>query len=77
MLHAVALRGNPYDSHRLGPIVAVTQKFIGFAIERCYLDKGDRGCNAEKARRFFLSGLKRGVFGAIKREFGRSAIVAR
>jgi transposase, IS5 family len=61
VLHATALPGNPYDGHTLGAVIAATEKLTGCAIERGYLDKGYRGHNAAKPRRFFLSGQKRGV----------------
>ena len=67
--------GNPYDGHTLGPAVAATEKLTGCAIERGYLDKGYRGHNAAKPRRFFLSGQKRGVFGVIKRELRRRSAI--
>jgi IS5 family transposase len=40
-------------------------------IERTYVDKGDRGHDAQNPRRVFISGQKRGVFGVIKRELRR------
>lgn len=40
-------------------------------IERAYVDKGYRVNEAPYPRRIFISGQKRGVFGVIKREFGR------
>ena len=43
----------------------------GSAIERAYVDKGYRGHDAQNPRRVFISGQKRGVFGAIKRELRR------
>ena len=75
VLHAKALPGNPYDGHTLGAVIAATEKPIGCAIERGYLDKGYRGHNAAKERRFFLSGQKRGVFGVIKRELRRRSAI--
>jgi IS5 family transposase len=65
VLHAAALPGNPYDGHMLGPVVAATERLAGCAIERGYPDKGYRGRNAAKPRRFFLSGQRRGVFAVI------------
>jgi hypothetical protein len=41
-------------------------------IERAYVDKGYRVNEAPYPRRIFISGQKCGVFGVIKREFGRS-----
>jgi transposase, IS5 family len=73
VLHAKALPGNPYDGHTLGSIIDATEKLTGCAIERAYVDKGYRGHQTESPRRVFISGQKRGVFGAIERG-RRSAI---
>lgn len=75
VLHAKALPGNPYDGHTLGAVIAETEKLTGCAIERGHLDKGYRGHNAPNPRRFFISGQKRGVFGAIKRELKRRSAI--
>ena len=61
--------------HTLGPVVAATEKLTGCAIEPGYLDRGYRGHNAAKPRRFFLSGQRRGVFGVIKRELRRRSAI--
>jgi IS5 family transposase len=75
VLHVKALPGNPYDGHTLGAVLDATERLTGCAIERGYLDKGYRGHNAAKPRRFFLSGQKRGVFGVIKRELRRRSAI--
>ena len=67
MLHAKTLPGNPYDGHTLGSIIDATEKLTGCAIERAYVDKGYRGHDTANPRRVFISGQKRGVFGAIER----------
>ena len=46
-----------------------------WAIERAYVDKGYRGHDADKPKRVFLSGQKRGVHGQIKRELRRRSAV--
>ena len=74
-VHAKALPGNPYDGHTLGDIIDATEKLTGCAIERAYVDKGYRGHNASNPRRVFISGQKRGVFGAIKRELRRRSAI--
>ena len=38
------------------------------SVERAYVDKGYCSHDTQNARRVFISGQKRGVFGAIKRE---------
>ena len=43
--------------------------------KRVYVDKGYRGHDAPKPRSVFISGQKRGVFGAIKRQLRRRSAV--
>jgi transposase, IS5 family len=75
VLHAKALPGNPYDGHTLGNVIDATEKLIGCAIERAYVDKGYRGHDTANPRRVFISGQKRGVFGVIKRELRRRSAI--
>jgi IS5 family transposase len=75
VLHAKALPGNPYDGHTLKEAIEETQALTGREIERVYADKGYRGHNAPKPLRVFLSGQKRGVFGAIKRQLRRRSAI--
>jgi IS5 family transposase len=75
VLHAKSLPGNPYDGHTLRDVIEDTQKLTGCEIERAYVDKGYRGHDAQNPRRVFISGQKRGVFGAIKRELRRRAAI--
>jgi transposase, IS5 family len=75
VLHAKTLPGNPYDGHTLKAAIEETEKLTGREIERVYADKGYRGHDAARPRRVFLSGQKRGVFGAIKRELRRRSAI--
>ena len=75
VLHAKALPGNPYDGHTLRAVIENTQRLTGREIERVYVDKGYRGHDAPNPRRVFISGQKRGVFGAIKRELRRRSAI--
>src|SRR5476651_2120345 len=75
VLHAKALPGNPYDGHTLRAAIEDTERLTGRAIERAYVDKGYRGHNASNPHRVFISGQKRGVFGAIKRELRRRSAI--
>jgi len=75
VLHAGALHGNPYDGHTLRRVIEETQAMTGVEIQRAYVDKGYRGHDAPKPLRVFLSGQKRGVFGAIKRELRRRSAI--
>jgi IS5 family transposase len=75
VLHARSLPDNPYDGHTLRDVLAGTERLTGCQIERAYVDKGYRGHDAENPRRVFISGQKRGVFGAIKRELRRRSAI--
>jgi len=75
VLHAKALPGNPYDGHTLHAALEGTERLTGREIERAYVDKGYRGHDAPNPYRVFISGQKRGVFGAIKRELRRRSAI--
>ena len=75
VLHAKALPGNPYDGHTLRAAIEGTERLTGREIERAYVDKGYRGHDAPNPHRVFISGQKRGVFGAIKRELRRRSAI--
>lgn len=75
VLHAKALPGNPYDGHTLKAAIVDTQKLTGREIERAYVDKGYRGHDAPRPHSVFISGQRRGIFGAIKRELRRRSAI--
>ena len=75
VVHAEALHGNPYDGHTLAHVLERAEKITGVTPRRVYVDKGYRGHDAPRPLRVFLSGQKRGVFGAIKRELRRRAAI--
>ena len=75
VLHATSLPGNPYDGHTLGAVIEGTERLTGCEVERAYVDKGYRGHDTKNPRRVFISGQKRGVFGAIKRELRRRSAI--
>jgi IS5 family transposase len=75
VLLARALPDNPYDGHTLRGVIEDTEVLTGCAIERAYVDKGYRGHDTQNPRRVFISGQKRGVFGAIKRELRRRSAI--
>lgn len=75
VLHAKALPGNPYDGHTLAAVIEDTEKLTGCEVERAYVDKGYRGHQTVNPRRVFISGQKRGVSGAIKRELRRRSAI--
>lgn len=75
VLHARALPDKPDDGHTLRDVIDRTEALTGCPIERAYVDKGYRGHDAQNPRRVFISGQKRGVFGAIKRELRRRSAI--
>ena len=75
VLQAKTLPGNPYDGHTLRAAIEGTERLTGREIERAYVDKGYRGHDASNPHRVFISGQKRGVFGAIKRELRRRSAI--
>ena len=75
VLNAKALPGNPYDGHTLRHAIEGAHRLTGCDIERAYVDKGYRGHDVPNPRRVFISGQKRGVFGAIKRELRRRSAI--
>jgi IS5 family transposase len=75
VLHAKSLPGNPYDGHTLGVVIEGTERLTGCEVERAYVDKGYRGHDTANPHRVFISGQKRGVFGAIKRELRRRSAI--
>src|SRR5256884_9009445 len=75
--HVKALPGNPYDGHTLATVIPDMEVLVGNTIARILADKGYRGHNAppDHKPRVFLSGQKRGVTPAIKRELRRRSAV--
>ena len=75
--HAKALPGNPYDGHTLASLLPDMEKQIGGTIHRIVADKGYRGHNAPENYKFkvYISGQKRGVTEAIKRDLRRRSAV--
>jgi transposase, IS5 family len=68
--HVKALPGNPYDGHTLGVVLPDIEAQIGVSLSRIVADRGYRGHNAppDHKLRVYISGQKRGVTEAIKRE---------
>ena len=75
--HVKALPGNPYDGHTLATVIPDMEALVGNTIARILADKGYRGHNAPPDYKFrvFLSGQRRGVTPAIKRELRRRSAV--
>lgn len=75
VLHTKAFHGAPYDGHTLNPVIEELETQTGITNERSYVDKGYRGHKHPKKHRVFMSGQKRGVTAAIKRELKRRSAV--
>jgi IS5 family transposase len=80
VLGARTLPGNPFDGHTPAAEIAQTERITGVTIERAYVDRGDRGHDAQDRRsdethksRVFLAGQRRGVTPTIRREIRRRA----
>ena len=72
-----ALPGNPYDGHTLETVIPEIEAQIGASLSRIVADRGYRSQNAPPDHRFkvYISGQKRGVTDAIKRDLRRRSAV--
>jgi IS5 family transposase len=77
VIHVKALPGNPYDGHTLATVIPNMEAMVGNTLQRILTDKGYRGHNAPPDYKFrvFISGQKRGVTPAIKRQLRRRSAV--
>lgn len=76
ILHTKAMHGRPYDGHTLERAGENIEKIIGKLPERFLVDKGYKGHKWEEPRtKVFLSGQKRGVTPAIKRDIKRRSVI--
>ena len=75
--HAKALPGNPYDGHTLEKVIPDIERQIGATIARLVAEKGYHGHNSPSEYRFriYISGQKRGVTDAIKRDLRRRSAI--
>lgn len=75
--HVKAMPGAPYDGHTLAVVIPEMEQQIGATIKRIIADRGYRGHNASETHRFrvFISGQRRRVTEAIKRELRRRSAV--
>ena len=75
--HVKALPGNPYDGHTLAVIIPEMETQIGAQMKRIVADRGYRGHNAPETHKFkvYISGQRRRVTEAIKRELRRRSAV--
>ena len=75
--HVKALPGNPYDGHTLDVVLPEIEAQIGASLSRIVADRGYRGHNASPEHKFrvYISGQKRRVTAAIKRDLHRRSAV--
>jgi transposase, IS5 family len=75
--HVKALPGNPYDGHTLARVIPEIEGQIGANLSRVVADRGYRGHSAPPDHKFkvYISGQRRGVTEAIKRELRRRSAV--
>jgi IS5 family transposase len=75
--HVKALPGNPYDGHTLESVIPEIETQIGASLARIVADRGYRGHNAppDHKMKVYISGQKRGVTEAIKRDLRRRSAV--
>jgi IS5 family transposase len=75
--HVKALPGNPYDGHTLATVIPEIESQIGASLARIVADRGYRGHNAPPDRKLkvYISGQRRGVTEAIKRDLRRRSAV--
>jgi IS5 family transposase len=77
VLAAKALPGSPYDGHTLKTVIPHLEALVGNEVKRIIADKGYRGHGLALpyALRVFVSGQKRGVTPALRRELKRRSAV--
>ena len=75
--HVKALPGNPNDGHTLETVISEIEAQIGAGLSRIVADRGYRGHNAppDHKMKVYLSGQKRGVTDAIRRDLRRRSSV--
>jgi IS5 family transposase len=75
--HVKTLPGNPYDGHTLEAVIPEIETQIGASLSRIVADRGYRGHNAppDHKMKVYISGQKRSVTEAIKRDLRRRSAV--
>lgn len=76
ILHSKAMPGRPYDGHTLKKAAENIKEIIGRLPDRFLVDKGYKGHKwKDKHTTVFLSGQKRGVTPAIKKDIKRRSVI--
>ena len=75
--HVKTLPGNPYDGHTLATVIPEIETQLGASLARIVADRGYRGHNAppDHKMKVYVSGQRRGVTEAIKRDLRRRSAV--
>ena len=75
--HVKALPGAPYDGHTLVTVIPEIEAQLGASLARIVADRGYRGHNAppDHKMKVYISGQKRGVTEAIKRDLRRRSAI--
>jgi len=75
--HVKTLPGNPYDGHTFEAVIPEIETLVGANLARIIADRGYRGHNAPPSHKMkvYISGQKRGVTNAIKRDLRRRSAV--
>ena len=75
--HVKALPGAPYDGHTLATVIPEIETQVGASLARIVADRGYRGHNAppDHKMKVYISGQRRGVTEAIKRDLRRRSAV--
>jgi len=75
--HVKALPGAPYDGHTLVTVIPEIEAQLGASLARIVADRGYRGHNAppDHKMKVYISGQKRSVTEAIKRDLHRRSAV--
>ena len=75
--HVTTFPGNPYDGHTLARVIPALEEQVGGSLKRIVADRDYRGHNAPQTHKFkvYISGQKRRVTDAIKRELSRRSAV--
>ena len=75
--HVKTLPGNPYDGHTLEAVIPEIERQVGASLSRIVADRGYRGHNAppDHKMKVYVSGQKRGVTEAVKRDLRRRSAV--
>ena len=70
-----ALHGRPYDGHTLEGSLDQIERMVGKKCSSAFVDKGYKGHKSDSKARVIISGQKRGITQAIKRDMQRRSVI--